>query len=319
MKKIYFLTAISFATSFLSAQTTETFESFSLTPESYDNGSAGNGDFVFNPLTLDNVYNDAWSSWTGFSISNVTDNTTPGSLNQYASFTGAGYESVNYAVFYYEGGMQVNNEAKIDSFKITNTTYAAISMRDGDTYAKQFGSVNGYDGQPDGTNGEDYFRVWVIAEDATVSNKDSIEVYLADYRFADNNEDYILDEWMNIDLTSFAFDVNKVSFRMESSDNGAWGMNTPAYFAIDDVVCTNSLAISEAEELNVSCYPSPFNNSLLINGLNGVVLITDSKGMVVYSSQINESLNLETSTWENGVYFVKMETSKGSKTIKMVK
>ncbi|MBT3193431.1 MAG: DUF4465 domain-containing protein, partial [Verrucomicrobia bacterium] len=48
-------------------------------------------------------------------------------------------------------------------------------------------------------------------------------------------EDYIVGEWTWVDLTSFGPAVKSLHFSLSSSDNGAWGMNTPAYYAIDDL------------------------------------------------------------------------------------
>ena len=62
-----------------------------------------------------------------------------------------------------------------------------------------------------------------------------VEFYLADYRFADNGEDYIVDTWEYIDLSSLGA-VKSLEFGLSSSDVGDFGMNTPAYFALDTVV-----------------------------------------------------------------------------------
>jgi hypothetical protein len=62
-----------------------------------------------------------------------------------------------------------------------------------------------------------------------------VEFYLADFRFENNGEDYIVDTWEYVDLSSLGV-VNKLEFSLGSSDVGAWGMNTPAYFVIDTIV-----------------------------------------------------------------------------------
>jgi hypothetical protein len=62
-----------------------------------------------------------------------------------------------------------------------------------------------------------------------------VEFFLADYRFADNGLDYIVDSWEYVELASLGV-VKSLEFGLSSSDAGALGMNTPGYFALDTVV-----------------------------------------------------------------------------------
>ncbi len=109
----------------------------------------------------------------------------------------------------------------------TNTTYAALSMRDGDAFAKRFGGETGSD--------PDFFKLIVEGIDAFGGSTGTAELFLADFRFADSAEDYILDEWVFLDLSGLGA-VRALRFGFESSDVGAFGINTPVYFAIDDLV-----------------------------------------------------------------------------------
>jgi hypothetical protein len=63
----------------------------------------------------------------------------------------------------------------------------------------------------------------------------SVDFYLADYQFTSNCYDYILHEWTWVDLTPLGDIVKTLHFELSSSDIGAWGMNTPSYFAIDNL------------------------------------------------------------------------------------
>src|SRR5690606_22782125 len=120
--------------------------------------------------------------WSGFSVSNVVDVTTAGFNNQYASYAGGGSASSNYGVFYYSGEISFSQDRAVSSMDVTNTTFAGLSMLNGDTYSKQFGSVNGADGNPDGTNGEDFFLLKIVAlDDQDQPTGDTVEFYLADY------------------------------------------------------------------------------------------------------------------------------------------
>lgn len=325
MKKMYVWVAAALFCSNVSAQIydTVTFESHTLLSESYDNGSAGAGDFQFGFLFLSNYYDNMWGSWNGFSVSNITDNSTAGWGNQYSAFTGNGLNSTNYGIYYPEGSISIGNlvdvDLVIDSFFVTNTTYAAISMRDGDAFSKQFGSIYGPDGTtPDGTNGEDYFRLWVIGESYDGLQKDSVEVLLADYRFSDNSQDYILDSWQKVDLTGIGFPVSVVRFRLESSDNGAWGMNTPAYFAIDNIFYTATLGIEE-NSLKVKAYPNPVNEILYVEGERGKLVVRDLNGQIILVQEHFQHSALNTGELKPGVYFLILTNEKGTFVQKFIK
>jgi hypothetical protein len=321
MKKIYSLVAAISISSMFNAQMVSGLESISLTPESFNNGSTGTGSFIDDQMEFTNFYNAGWSSWNGFSISNITDNTTAGWGNQYSAYPGSGMNSNNYAIFYPEGtvGFQDNGDyGTIDSLFITNTTYAAISMRDGDAFAKQFGSSLDANGLVDGTNGEDFFKVWIIAEDFTGTEKDSIEFYLADYRFSDNAQDYIIEEWVKIDLTVIPFSKKKITFRFESSDNGDFGMNTPSYLAVDNVSYQSYWGISE--QVNVfDVYPNPVKDVLNVKGSEGEIRVFNLKGELLTVSEHLLESQLDFSDFDSGVYFIELHHEDGVSVQKIIK
>lgn len=318
MKKIYLFATALFLGASSNAQLVYDFESVVLAPETYDNGANGTANFTNSEITLSNNYSGGY--WSGFAISNTTDVTTEGFLNESSSYTGAGRNSDNYAIFYSNGEMTTaNDQLQVDGFYITNTTYAALSMLNGDAYAKQFGSVNGADGNPDGTNGEDFFRVWVIAEDFGGTLIDSIEFYLADYRFTDNSQDYIVDDWNYIDLSTLAFSAAKVYFHFESSDIGAFGVNTPVYLAIDDVNYSNLVGVEENELVNVDIYPNPVNDQLTIKGEVGMLTMKDIHGKIIETRQHNELTLIDCSHLNAGVYFIELNNDYGSLTRKIIK
>lgn len=184
-----------------------------------------------------NGYTPGFGSWNGFSWSKVTDTTTPGFANQYASFTGGGSDGAggtitgtNYAVgFGNQTFFNLPEAAELQSIDVTNTTYAGISMRDGDSFAKKFGGASG--------NDEDFFKLTLTGfEDLNLSGSTTgaLEIYLADYRFSDNSKDYILDTWNQFDLTDLG-SARSVGFSFTTTDNGDFGANTPLFVAIDNL------------------------------------------------------------------------------------
>lgn len=294
------------------------FETVTLSADSYDNGSSGTGDFVFGQLTLTNVYDAQWGSWNGFSISNMSDNTTAGFGNQYSAYHGSGKDgSTNFAVYYPQGTISVAQNGVIEGFYITNTTYAAISMRDGDAFAKQFGSPNDANGTPDGTNGEDYFRVWIIGENGS-GLRDSVLFYLADYRFADDNDDYIVDTWEYVDLTQLSVNAKTVEFLFESSDVGQWGINTPQYFAIDEISYSVTANVAEIP-IEVKVYPNPVVDVLTVKADEGEIVIYDLNGSKKFSAENKGITEIDMQAFPSGVYFVEVTTREGSAIVKVIK
>jgi hypothetical protein len=215
------------------------FEDLTLAPESFYNGSDGAGGFVSQGASFNNTYNAQFGFWLGWSYSNKTDLTTPGFANQYSAYNlpnGGGDNSANYGVAFNSqlGDAHVLLPAGTTpaSMRVTNTTYAALSMRDGDMFAKQFGG-------PDGTD-PDFFVLTVHGFDANGVATANVEFFLADYRFQDPNLNYIVSSWATVDLTPLG-NASSLAFELTSSDIGPFGMNTPAYFAIDNLIVTPAL------------------------------------------------------------------------------
>ena len=69
-----------------------------------------------------------------------------------------------------------------------------------------------------------------IYADGTLT--EPLDFYLADMR---DGADKIVDGWTLCNLSSLADGgpLTAICMTMESSDTGMWGMNNPAYFAID--------------------------------------------------------------------------------------
>ena len=191
---------------------------------------------------------DWWYTyWEGWAYSNMKDTTTPGVGNQYSAITGGGAGgSDNYGVAFLpetpDVSLDVFRRVSIElagtddqgrrGFCVTNTTYAYYTIRDGDAYgfSKKFGGESG--------NDADWFLLTITGLDALGDPiaTDPVEFYLADYRFADNGQDYILHNWTFADVTSLVDGgADELQFVLTSSDAGAYGINTPLFFAVDAV------------------------------------------------------------------------------------
>ena len=213
------------------AQIVIDFEDLQLPPESYYNGSDGAGGFVSQGAFFNNSYNPTFGTWSGWSYSNVTDVVTPGYQNQYSAYNlpnGGGDDSPNYGVAYNfnpgDAVIQLPAGTVPQSVRITNTTYAGLSMLYGDEFAKKFGGESG--------NDPDWFLLTIYGLDDSGTVIGTVDFYLADYRTEDK---YIINAWTTVDLTPLGAATN-LTFELTSTDNGPYGMNTPAYFALDNLV-----------------------------------------------------------------------------------
>jgi hypothetical protein len=218
-------------------------------PNSAYYGQDHAGGFTSRGAFFNNQFTDFGSGvydWIGFAYSNVANVTTPGYGNQYAAYhlpNGGGDNTANYAICYsfncIAPNIIVDSFARLtlpggtrpDSISITNTTYAALSMLYGDGFAKRFGGPTG--------NDPDFFLLQIQGRDNNNNITGTVPFYLADYRFADNNLDYIVSHWTSVDLSSLPDSTTALSFVLTSSDIGQFGMNTPAYFALDNFVVSS--------------------------------------------------------------------------------
>lgn len=310
MKKFLFSALLAIPFAMYAQNQTVDFEELTLTPDSYFNGSDLSGGFTTNDNLVhfvteyDTAYGGMWTS--GFAYSNMQDDSTAGFMNQYSAIPAKGANnSANYAVFTPGYGVApmitFEHPSDVSKISITNTTYAYLSMKDGDAFGKKFGASVGADGEDDGTEGKDYFFVRIFAHNAAGMKVDSLDSYLADFRSTDTTAHYILDTWKEVSL-SFS-SINSLSFELYSSDNGEYSMNTPAYFAIDNIEFKSHVSsVTEIAQTPISIYPNPTTGQLNINNYEGVVSIFAMNGTLVKSLEVTEGTTIDISDLTEGVY-----------------
>ena len=315
MKKInYLLTILSISVGSLFAQqNVGDFENLTLSSESYWDGSDMSGlhnnsvfttNFSSGDYNFSNSYDTTWGAasgyWSsGWAYSNMTDSTTSGFTNQYSAKPGGGHPigGANYAIGKPNSTIVFNNPNGL-SINITNSTYAANSMRDGDAFAKKFTNAD-----------QDYFKLHIYGY-SNGSIADSTEFYLADFTHADSTLDYIVTDWQYVELLPGPYD--SVSFDLSSSDVGAFGMNTPAYFCIDNVG-NFPLSSNTINQEIINIYPNPSSDFIYINSKdsdNYTISLFNILGELIIDKKINlQQLNL--SNLPNGQYFLKIESESG--------
>ncbi|HEY4761096.1 MAG TPA: DUF4465 domain-containing protein, partial [Thermoguttaceae bacterium] len=212
------------------------FEDVSLPPSGYYNGSDNAGGFTSRGVFFPNSFTDwggGFTSWENWACSRTTDTTTGDYTNQFSAITGEGQgSSPQYAVSFPGFATGVSNfslpyPTAVQGAYITNTTYAYYTMLNGNAFAKKFGGASGDD--------PDWFLWTVTGKDASGTALGSLNFYLADYRDPDPNNDYIINLWTWVDLSSLGNNVKTLEFGLSSSDVGPFGINTPTYFAMDDL------------------------------------------------------------------------------------
>ena len=162
-------------------------------------------------LTFDHYFADWGSgySFSAFTYMNKTDNSASNSPVPYCkkAKTGKVYLAVNPSD-YSPAIMTINNPSiyTINGAWVTNSTYAYNSMTIGDSYATAFKK-------------DSYFKLTATGFDANYKS----------------NNDKPVTEWIWFDMSPLMAAV-KIQFSLTSSDTGKYGMNTAAYFCMDDIV-----------------------------------------------------------------------------------
>ena len=203
----------------------------------YDGGFLDAGSGLKMPAT---VTNSEWGAyWEGIAISQFNDMITEGYANQLsvyykdATTEKGGYKGSNTFAVVCKGftdppAVSFNDdvtERTFDHFWVTNSTYAALSMKNGDGMAKKFESG-------------DWYKLTIKAlNKAGNTTGIPIEFYLADFRTAASPG--IITQWTKVDLRPLGNNVHTIEFYFDSSDTNEYGMLTPGYFCFDNLAVIN--------------------------------------------------------------------------------
>lgn len=260
------------------------------------------GHGMFFHSQYDTNFGGYWAD--GFAISTVRDSVDGTFGNLFGSRSADGHMSDGYAVVSafdttevkYQGVLIPEGGIRWNSMYINNTTYAHFVMENGNAIAKKFGGDNGTD--------PDYFFIRIISSQA-----DTLDVYLADFRSDNSSEDYILSDWTYIDLSSLHGE--RLSFQLFSSDVGGFGINTPAFFCIDDLSYD---FLGSTPELSTSGETSVHYTT------SGPVLTVDRpsnyqvynlNGQLITSGVVRQSQELAETISSSGYYLIRVEHGSG--------
>jgi hypothetical protein len=207
---------------------------------SYDDGWDLNGGFTSKGVFFSNSYDTTFHSWSGWAYSDVNDPTKTGPTpflddynHQFAAITGTAPEgSGNYGISSGPGAViNLPSGTSPISFEVTNTTYNYLSMTHGDGFAKKF------------TTG-DFFELKIFGYsglNGTGTKVGEVDFYLANYTSASSLP---VDVWTLVNLNGLA-GSRSLTFDYASSDVGQFGINTPEYYAMDDLTLSTASAVPE--------------------------------------------------------------------------
>lgn len=332
MKKQLFSVMLLAATVAVKGQSTytSTIENVALTSEHnmiYNDSTGGDGfasGAAFFPSEYDQSFGGYWAS--GWAASAVHDSSTAGYSNMYGCAAYKGYNNSNtFAVGSAFGDLHLLLADSLtgktaQGFYVCNSTYAYKSMKNGDSFEPAFSTAN-----------NDYFKLTVKTYHAGILTNDSVEVYLADYR-STNPQPYILKTWQWVNTATLGAS-DSLAFFLYGSQTGSFGLNTPAYFCLDNFTVSytgHTTGINKnADENMLSVYPNPsvgeteiaFN---LKKAGNLTLKVYDmlSKEVLSQPAQAFAGLNkfkVDVSAYPAGIYYINVRAGEETFTTKLIK
>jgi hypothetical protein len=294
------------------------FESLTLAPDTFwyatdvTTDSFSSEGMVF-PSRWSNDFGGYWDG--GFAYSNMTDTVTSGYLNAFSSKAGHGFNmSANYVVAYGDGWFRFDNANGVSgvSMYLNNNTFAYNSMRDGDGIGKKFGGTSGTD--------PDYFTVTFQGYLNGEQAGGALTFYLADFRFENNADDYILKTWTQANLSAMGT-VDSVTYFFSSSDEGNFGINTPTYFCADRIAYTEILSIENQPNLEVRVYPNPSSDvvNLEVDGvLKTTYEVLSLDGKLIEEGEFIGKAGINVSGINAGTYMIRLKQGEKTRIVRQV-
>jgi len=271
------------------------------------------GGFAYGKLYFENSYNTQYGSFSGWAVSKDSDTSKSGFDAQYSSITANGastkfFKDSSFAISYgrsvvrlpyKKGGWPIT----YFRFSYTNNTYTYKSMKYGDGFSKKFGGILGTD--------QDYLKLYVIGYDENNTPVDTLgmdemrdEMALADFRM---NRKYLNKNWTAYVSGSFKKNIVRMEFELESTDVGQFGMNTPAYFCLDNLFEYPIESVTNSRMSALKVYPNPASNYLIADIQNATEIeITDLSGKKQIRIESPSSNEIDISGLAPGVYCLKV-------------
>lgn len=174
------------------------------------------------------VYSNYSPSGDNFVVANGSSAVTNPGNAKYSDYEGCAHVYLTDASGYSVKNNILSGEDEEGFFKslyINNTTYTYLTMKEGNDYCAPLNEKN-----------EGWFKVQFIAFEDDDANQKPVgytEMYLANFK-KDQADGYIgiIDEWTKVDLSMLP-EASILVINFVGSDMGDYGLNTPAYCALD--------------------------------------------------------------------------------------
>lgn len=311
-----------------------TFENLALDEESYylGNDATGtkqfrSGDFLFtNTYTYDSLYN--FGFWSGFGYANLTsplyDTASAASYDRNAFRCAAGKgagESATYAVAYASDFQPATVRTSdtlgqvIAGAYFTNNATAVNRALYGDNFGLRAFAPG------------DFMKVHCVG----FLGEDSVgetDIYLIDYRSANPDEHYILQEWKWFDLAVLG-KVNRVEFVVMSSQQNPFGEMFPQYFCLDNFGMDgvredpNPASCRAPQEMPAAgLYPVPARHTLTIsieqNDYNVEILHLSGRPVKTLRHLSGET-SISVADLTAGIYLLRITCGHATRTLRFTK
>jgi hypothetical protein len=145
-----------------------------------------------------------------------------------------------------------------------------------------------------------FFTIW-----ADEDNTNNVTLH-CNFKLLDSGEEIILSKGTTIlDSISFGFQGADISIGRCPDGTGSFGPTTIPTYNTNN--CAVGIKEINSETATVSLYPNPANQSITIQTSSEKqlpIVIYNSIGEIVYKENLNRQLEINTSTFSQGIYFV---------------
>ena len=182
-------------------------------------------------LMFEHFMDETYGYWGGFAVASHFDMEDGSSLNQYSVYNSSAASGDKYMLYYYDS---YNDPCDIlcryhgyyqfatVCMNLSTFTYKSIADEDANAFARAF------------TEG-DYLKVIFTALMENKTEGKSVECYVVDYR---DGKRYVATNWDAFDISGLCGEIWGLRVRIETSDVGEWGPNTPLYICMDNLIYT---------------------------------------------------------------------------------
>ncbi len=177
-------------------------------------------------------YDETYGSWSGFAQSRKKDMEDASYNNQYSVYNDEAASGDCFMVYYYDSYndptdilCRYHGYYQFKTVRVNLSTISYKAIMEGNAYARAFDEG-------------DYLKVSFIALGADLAEGDAVDYYIVDYR---DGKRFVADDWNTVDISSLKGGLWGLRIRIETTDVGEWGANTPLYICLDDLTYTFEL------------------------------------------------------------------------------